>query len=101
VPADAPAATAADAEPAPPDGALAWEAPPRQPTNGDLPRRAQPVAAGSEPLATRTPGTHLSHRPLPPIEPSEETRPRPERVHDLLTRHSRGVREGQTREDRP
>ena len=70
------------------------------PPSGDgLPRRVmQPVTGrGGEPLATRVPGQNLSHRPTPPGPPNGETRPRPERVHDLLTRHSRGVQEGRSR----
>jgi signal transduction histidine kinase len=106
VPADAPVAAGATPDAvivaeAAPDRALAWDAALAEPTNGDLPRRGHPVAGRAEPLATRIPGTHLSHRPAPPAESSEEARPRPERVQDLLTRHSRGVREGQSREDRP
>ncbi len=73
------------------------------PDETDLPRRmvhAVPPAAG-EGLATRVPGTHLSHRPSPARPEPGEARPRPERVADLLTRHSRGVHEGQLREDEP
>jgi signal transduction histidine kinase len=49
-------------------------------------------------LAHRTPGAHLSHKPAPPAAPqvTSEPRPRPERVHDLLSRHLRGIREGRT-----
>ena len=60
-------------------------------------RRASPDA---DPLVARVPGTHLSHRPAPPPR-AGGARPRPERVHDLLTRHGRGVREGRLHEDEP
>ncbi|HWW44468.1 MAG TPA: ATP-binding protein, partial [Acidimicrobiia bacterium] len=73
------------------------------PDETDLPRRvvrAVPYPDGEE-LATRVPGTHLSHHPAPTRPSAGDARPRPERVHDLLTRHSRGVREGQVREDEP
>jgi len=64
-----------------------------------LPRRVvYPVDGEPDPLVARVPGQNLSHQPAPPPAPGE-ARPRPERVHDLLTRHSRGVREGRTRED--
>jgi signal transduction histidine kinase len=62
-----------------------------------LPRRV-PTGAKTHQgtgLIARIPGTHLSHRPPPDGPPSGETRPRPERVQDLLTRHARGIREGQ------
>ena len=73
------------------------------PGEDDLPRRvvrAVPHPAGDT-LATRVPGTHLSHRPAAARSDAGEARPRPERVHDLLTRHARGVRDGQVREDEP
>src|SRR5581483_4515307 len=49
-------------------------------------------------LAKRSPGAHLSHKPVPPSPPrlDGEPRPRPERVHDLLARHLRCIREGRT-----
>jgi HAMP domain-containing protein len=66
----------------------------------DLPRRtpgASPLGGDSGgALPTRSPGRHLSHHPAQPPEPGGErdARPRPERVHDLLTRHLRGIRDG-------
>jgi hypothetical protein len=67
----------------------------------DLPRRipgASPLGSEGETsaLPTRSPGRHLSHQPVPPPGPGTErdARPRPERVHDLLTRHLRGIRDG-------
>jgi len=50
----------------------------------------------SSSLPKRSPGRHLSHQPAPPPAPGAErdNRPRPERVHDLLTRHLRGIRDG-------
>jgi hypothetical protein len=66
----------------------------------------EPVGAAPPPangergssLTHRTPGAHLSHKPAPPSAPqvTSEPRPRPERVHDLLSRHLRGIREGRT-----
>ena len=55
-------------------------------TDGDAPRRCR----------KRSPGRHLSHQPAPQPAPGAERddRPRPERVHDLLTRHLRGIRDG-------
>jgi len=76
------------------------------PPDGDLPRRV-PTSATAPPgsgLTARIPGTHLSHRPPPDGPPPAEPRPRPERVQDLLTRHARGVREGENpppRDDEP
>jgi len=67
----------------------------------DLPRRipgASPLGTEGETstLPTRSPGRHLSHQPAAPPAPGAErdARPRPERVHDLLTRHLRGIRDG-------
>ncbi len=56
-------------------------------------------ASGAPALPQRTPGTNLSHEPVaqPPAPGEYDARPRPERVHDLLTRHLRGIRDG--RED--
>ena len=47
-------------------------------------------------LPRRTPGNHLSHQPAAgdPVPGEYDARPRPERVHDLLTRHLRGIRDG-------
>jgi signal transduction histidine kinase len=69
-----------------------------------LTRRATPPNApdghAAEPsgLRPRIPGTHLSGRPPAdaPLGPPD-VRPRPERVHDLLTRHERGKRDGRVR----
>lgn len=74
--------------------------PPGQP--GGLPQRqpgATPLGAddpGRATLPRRDPGNHLSHRPdgSPPVAGEHDARPRPERVHDLLTRHLRGIRDG-------
>jgi hypothetical protein len=52
-----------------------------------------------EALVTRVPGQNLSHRPEPDGPPTGETRPRPERVHDLLTRHTRGVQDGRNHQE--
>ena len=67
----------------------------------DLPRRipgASPLGVDGETstLPTRSPGRHLSHQPVsaPASGGERDTRPRPERVHDLLTRHLRGIRDG-------
>jgi hypothetical protein len=67
----------------------------------DLPRRvpgASPLGADGETstLPTRSPGRHLSHQPAqaPAAGAERDARPRPERVHDLLTRHLRGIRDG-------
>lgn len=70
--------------------------------DGDgLPRRVpgtSPLGADADhdTLPRRTPGRHLSHRPAGPSVPKAEagSRPRPERVHDLLTRHLEGIRDG-------
>jgi hypothetical protein len=69
----------------------------------DLPRRAPagtPLGAdpGGSTLPQRDPGNHLSHRPdvSAPVPGEYDARPRPERVHDLLTRHLRGIRDGRT-----
>lgn len=65
----------------------------------DLPLRT-PGASGidgeTSSLPTRSPGRHLSHQPVGAPTPGVErdARPRPERVHDLLTRHLRGIRDG-------
>jgi hypothetical protein len=66
---------------------------------GGAPAEPSAPADGPAPsLAHRTPGKHLSHKPAPPTSPrlDGEPRPRPERVHDLLARHLRGIREGRT-----
>jgi methyl-accepting chemotaxis protein len=68
----------------------------------DLPRRipgASPLGVDGETstLPTRSPGRHLSHQPVPAAAGTErDARPRPERVHDLLTRHLRGIRDGRS-----
>jgi len=72
----------------------------------DLPQRvpgASPLGVDSPDetsLPKRSPGRHLSHQPVAAASPGAErdNRPRPERVHDLLTRHLRGIRDG--RDDR-
>jgi HAMP domain-containing protein/anti-sigma regulatory factor (Ser/Thr protein kinase) len=53
---------------------------------------------GRQSLPQRDPGNHLSHRPDPtaPVPGEYDARPRPERVHDLLTRHLRGIRDGRS-----
>ena len=109
-PADAPAPVGVDEAPISfhaPDPAREPAAVPDAPVGAapddGLPRRAVrsvPHRSGDD-LAARIPGTHLSHRPTPTAPTGGEPRPRPERVHDLLTRHARGVREGQTHEDEP
>ena len=45
-------------------------------------------------LAARVPGTHLTHQPSSGESPGGEARRRPEGVHDLLSRHERGKRDG-------
>jgi hypothetical protein len=67
----------------------------------DLPRRvpgASPLGSDADAsnLPVRSPGRHLSHQPATGPAPGAErdARPRPERVHDLLTRHLRGIRDG-------
>jgi signal transduction histidine kinase len=86
---------------APLPGSSAPPAPPGPGREDPLPRRVgRGAAPDADPLVARVPGTHLSHRPAPPPPPGE-ARPRPERVHDLLTRHARGVREGRQHEDDP
>jgi hypothetical protein len=67
----------------------------------DLPRRvpgASPLGVDGETssLPMRSPGQHLSHQPAqaPAAGAERDARPRPERVHDLLTRHLRGIRDG-------
>lgn len=82
-PAAAAPANGAEPDTADPDGAL-----PRRVPTGATTRQGTRLVA-------RIPGTHLSHRPPPDGPPPGETRPRPDRVQDLLTRHARGVREGQ------
>jgi signal transduction histidine kinase len=70
---------------------------PAENLDGALPRRVPTGATTRHDsgLVARVPGTHLSHRPPPDGPAPGETRPRPDRVQDLLTRHARGVREGQ------
>jgi signal transduction histidine kinase len=76
--------------------------------NGQSPltRRATPPTVSDGPseangLRPRIPGTHLSGRPTPhaPVGAPgpADVRPRPERVHDLLTRHERGKHDGRVR----
>jgi len=45
-------------------------------------------------LVGRVPGTHLTHQPGEGAAPAGDVRPRPEGVHDLLSRHQRGKRDG-------
>jgi hypothetical protein len=45
-------------------------------------------------LAARVPGSHLTHIPGAPTPPAGDARRRPEGVHDLLSRHERGKRDG-------
>jgi signal transduction histidine kinase len=96
------------ARPAPADPAPAPTVAPTPTPTGPNPltRRATAPDAPNghaEPngLRARVPGTHLSGRPVadePPGSPGPpDVRPRPERVHDLLTRHSRGKRDGRVR----
>ena len=74
---------------------------PARASHDALPRRGMRTVDGrnGEPLVTRVPGRNLSHRPPPAGPPTGETRPRPERVHDLLTRHSRGVQDGRNHQE--
>src|SRR6185503_7279255 len=65
-------------------------------SNGDAP--PPPNATGEATragLRTRVPGANLTHIP-DTSEPaaSQDARPRPERVQELLSRHQHGVREG-------
>ncbi len=98
-----PPAPAADPTPPPaparPDVEPAAAAAPAVPTGPGLPRRGPSAAPErvSDVLVTRVPGQNLSHRPNPAGTPDGSTRPRPERVHDLLSRHTEGVREGRRR----
>lgn len=97
----------ASREPPPPAGGPGGDEPGAGPPGqavfdaGGLPRRvpgASPL--GADPrrpaLPSRSPGRHLSHPPGSGSIPAAEgdARPRPERVHDLLTRHLRGIRDG-------
>ena len=79
-------------------GALPRRTPGGTPLGAD-PGRASGAPSGSPALPQRTPGSNLSHDPVsqPPAPGQYDARPRPERVHDLLTRHLRGIRDG--RED--
>ena len=98
-----------------PDASLPPAAVPVEPVNGNghghpagatafddgLPHRAPGQSPfGHDParstLPQRDPGNHLSHRPdgNAPAPGEYDARPRPERVHDLLTRHLRGIRDG-------
>ncbi len=45
-------------------------------------------------LTARVPGSHLTHQPSDAASPTGEVRPRPESVHDMLSRHERGKRDG-------
>jgi HAMP domain-containing protein/anti-sigma regulatory factor (Ser/Thr protein kinase) len=45
-------------------------------------------------LTARVPGTHLTHFPSDTAASNGEARPRPEGVHDMLSRHERGKRDG-------
>src|SRR4029079_1366193 len=60
-----------------------------------LPKLA-PDARAAPSLTMRSRARPLSHQPAPAPVPGAErdNRPRPERVHDLLTRHLRGIRDG-------
>lgn len=67
------------------------------------PREPEPVMAGAPSvttngtgpgLAARVPGTHLTHQPGDGTPADGEVRRRPEGVHDLLSRHQRGKRDG-------
>ena len=59
-----------------------------------LTRRTPVSAETGDGLMSRIPGTHLTHRPAETAAPGADVRPRPERVHDLLSRHERGKRDG-------
>ena len=48
-------------------------------------------------LAARVPGASLTHVPSEGSSANGDVRPRPERVHDLLSRHERGKRAGHER----
>jgi hypothetical protein len=75
-------------------------------TPSGLPRRGPNAAATrmavSEGLPHRDPGSNLS---APPDAPASGNGPggrrRPERVHDLLTQHLRGIRDGRGQSDAP
>jgi len=89
---------------APAPTAASAAVPTAEPTGPSRLTRRAPPSKGSEGharpngLRARTPGTHLSDRPAAdvPLGPPD-VRPRPERVHDLLTRHERGKRDGRIR----
>lgn len=44
-------------------------------------------------LVARVPGKNLTHQPVTPGSSAGSSRPRPEHVHDLLSRHLRGIRD--------
>jgi hypothetical protein len=53
------------------------------------------VASGADNgLTARVPGTHLTHFPSDTAASNGEAGPRPESVHDMLSRHERGKRDG-------
>jgi anti-sigma regulatory factor (Ser/Thr protein kinase) len=65
---------------------------------GDGAVHVGPEIPGDGRLTTRTPGANLTHQPGATAgRSSGEVRPRPERVHDLLSRHERGKRDGRVR----
>jgi anti-sigma regulatory factor (Ser/Thr protein kinase) len=82
-------APAREPEPEPDDERLTRRVPADAPTNGD-----DEYGSG---LTSRVPGTHLTHEPAQATTTSGDVRPRPERVHDMLSRHERGKRDGRVR----
>jgi len=105
-PEPAPVAEAAEEAPEPepaPAAEVVEEAPEPEPATvgtaaGPAPTASNGTGNGNgkgAALTARVPGTHLTHRPGETASPVDgEVRPRPERVHDLLSRHERGKRDG-------
>ncbi len=61
-----------------------------------------PPPAGQEaPLPSRVPGRNLSHHPSNPgeVDPPEADPMRPQKVHEMLTRHAHGIRRGRSESD--
>jgi signal transduction histidine kinase len=97
-----PAPAAATAEPEPvgaPSGGLPRRGTAGRPRGPETGGNGNGNATNGNGLASRVPGTHLTHDPKGAAASSGELRPNPERVHDLLSRHERGKRDGQRRSE--
>ncbi len=87
---------AADVAPAPAERRPSDEPPVEEWRREGLGEPADAPPDSDAPLRSRVPGQNMSHQPAPASdEPLPESDPsRPQRVHEMLTRHAQGIQRG-------